>query len=105
MSTTTNSESTGNIIGSILKYGIENGLIIEKYINTNALENDTLTLLLNWKSNKPLSYLTTELCKMWFTAGYTVVSEVSGWQDFWNGYSSVKKILQKEGYFGLEDEY
>lgn len=105
MSTTTKSDSAGNIIGALLKYGVENKMIIEKYLNMNAIENDTFTLLLGWESNESLCELATQLCKMWFPAGFAIIC-VSGskWPNTWKAEDDIKEMLQKEGYVGLEDD-
>lgn len=105
MSITNKSDSAGNIIGALLKYGIENKMIIEKYLNMNAIENDTFTLLLGWESNEPLYKLATRLCKMWFPAGLAIICESgSGWPNTWNAEDDIKEMLKKEGYRGLKED-
>ena len=104
---TITSNSAGNVIDKLLKFGVKNKLIIEKYINFNALENDTFSLLEPIK--EPMSQddrltIINTLIDMWYPAASAVIDEQgSGWSHSFDLDLEVGNILTSQGYKQIEE--
>lgn len=101
-------ESAGNVIGKLLKFGVDNKLIVKRYINMLALENDTFALLekvvkpLNWDQHQELVH---DLIDMWYPA-LSTINEKGGceFSHMFDTDLKVQTILNSEGYTEIEEE-
>ena len=104
---TITSDSAGNVIGKLFAFGLKNKLLIEKYINFNALENDTFSLLEPIK--EPMSRddhqtITNTLIEMWYPAAVAVINEQgSGWSHSFDLDLEVGNILTSQAYKQIEE--
>ena len=104
---TITSDSAGNVIGKLFAFGLKNKLLIEKYINFNALENDTFSLLEPIK--EPISLddyqnVIITLIEMWYPAVAAVINEQGfDWSHSLDLDLEVANILTSQGYKQIEE--